>query len=562
MTYLLKRKFAKKGNNFTTFGSLTFKGTVVSGFSSANYLKLPNVVPLATADSWEKVVKFTYKTTGSNIQAFITTTNDGGGSEEYIGASTVLFYRTAVDTSSVLFIITGSTVLVDGNTYWGKIEFTGDTYNLYLSTTGKFNGEETLEGSYSSTTKCLSRNHYIGNTLISGYEYISTSSIDLSECYININGERWWSPFFDYYEPKNYLLRKFGEKKYYKYSTQQVGWTQPKLTSNNMAVTGGNIVCTASSNYGNNTDIYKIMLGSVSSAVDKDYWQVNGSTSAQWVQIKFPYKLRITGLSVYTRPSDNFTRTVRAYTSSSKTTQIGSAINTSAGATKYTFLSNGSGIETDTIYLSIDAGNDNNKWYGLQNLQITATTGRQIVVDGTSDSYDFSTTEIKNYVLKVPPKSYAFTINAMPENAVITINNEETSTLKALQGSTINWSVSADGYKTKSGSLVLNEDTTLDIELEEQPEGELLFAHYASSDGMEHFYAKAPLGEDFIKYGVDFIGSREATDISEIQPVVSPGNGATQYWEYVTEDYAEQDGILTYYREAGGDFYGSTPEAE
>lgn len=182
------------------------------------------------------------------------------------------------------------------------------------------------------------------------------------------------------------------------------------------------------------------------------------------------------------------------------------------------------------------------------------------VLKYNNKSYTLNTNG-KSYLLKVAPKSYKFTINATPENAIVTINGETTNSIKLAESSTVDWSVSLDGYKTQTGSLSLNEDTTVEVilEEEEQPRGELAYAHYVSSDMGEHFYAKAPLGEDLTKYGVDFYGSREATNISEIQPVISPGNGATQYWDSVTEDIAEVS-LFIFNRDKNGDMYKETPQ--
>ena len=81
-----------------------------------------------------------------------------------------------------------------------------------------------------------------------------------------------------------YKLIKDNVFEYYKY----VSWTQPVLTSDNMSVAEGNIVTTASSYWNDNTRPYKIMLGAVSSTVDLNYWQINNTNNAQWLQIKFP----------------------------------------------------------------------------------------------------------------------------------------------------------------------------------------------------------------------------------------------------------------------------------
>ena len=65
---------------------------------------------------------------------------------------------------------------------------------MYSSTTGAFNGEQVTEVTVNSTTSV-----YGGNTITLGKWHPSFTSgsfqgsIDLNECYININGSRWWS---------------------------------------------------------------------------------------------------------------------------------------------------------------------------------------------------------------------------------------------------------------------------------------------------------------------------------------------------------------------------------
>ena len=171
-----------------SFGSIN-KG-VASGFSSGNYLQIPETVPLATANTWEKVVKFTYQPSSAK-QAFMSSNNSGTKESTLgVGTSGLLEFREGLDNSSFLFDMSGSTVLTAGNTYWVKGEFTGSEYNLYLSTNGV---DYTLEGTRSKSNKVVSRVNYIGTTTIKNYEYVASSSIDLSQSYININGERWWS---------------------------------------------------------------------------------------------------------------------------------------------------------------------------------------------------------------------------------------------------------------------------------------------------------------------------------------------------------------------------------
>lgn len=144
----------------------------------------------------------------------------------------------------------------------------------------------------------------------------------------------------------------------------------PTLTSSVTAVAEGNIVVSSSynntSHWNNTCNNSYIMRNTISTTSDKGYWQMNGS-STQWLNIHFPYTLLIKELTIATRPNDNYTGTVTAYTSSHMSVNMGS-VTTNAGATNFllTRINNGA-FETSNIYLRIT---DMDEWYGLQNLQI------------------------------------------------------------------------------------------------------------------------------------------------------------------------------------------------
>lgn len=70
-----------------------------------------------------------------------------------------------------------------------------------------------------------------------------------------------------------------------------------------------------------------------------------------------------------------------------------------------------------------------------------------------------------NVELVAIPK-YTFTINALPSNAVVMINGEQTNSITVYENTEISWSVEAENYITQSGNLVLTKDTTLDISLD------------------------------------------------------------------------------------------------
>lgn len=144
----------------------------------------------------------------------------------------------------------------------------------------------------------------------------------------------------------------------------------PTLTGSITPVAEGNIVVTSSynntSSWNNRCNNSYIMRNTISTTSDSGYWQMNGSNT-QWLQIKFPYTLVIKGMTIASRPNDNYTGTVTAYTNANKTVNMGS-VTTNAGATNFTLTNFGIGaFVTDTIYLYIT---DMDEWYGLQNLQI------------------------------------------------------------------------------------------------------------------------------------------------------------------------------------------------
>lgn len=144
----------------------------------------------------------------------------------------------------------------------------------------------------------------------------------------------------------------------------------PTLTGSITPVAEGNIVVTSSYNnttaWNNLCNNSYIMRNTISTKSDQGYWQMNGS-STQWLNIHFPYTLLIKEMTIASRPNDNYTGTVTAYTSSHMNVNMG-GVTTNKAATNFllTRINNGA-FETSNIYLRIT---DMDEWYGLQNLQI------------------------------------------------------------------------------------------------------------------------------------------------------------------------------------------------
>ena len=57
------------------------------------------------------------------------------------------------------------------------------------------------------------------------------------------------------------------------------------------------------------------------------------------------------------------------------------------------------------------------------------------------------------------------TINPTPADAVVLINGEAQESVTVPYGDTVNYSVTAEGYLTQSGSVEMTEDKTIDVEL-------------------------------------------------------------------------------------------------
>lgn len=82
------------------------------------------------------------------------------------------------------------------------------------------------------------------------------------------------------------------------------------------------------------------------------------------------------------------------------------------------------------------------------------------------DSLNYSPFEIS---ATLPTVECTLTINTTPSEATVAFSGDYTSvtdkSVTAVLGTTIGYSVSYEGYKTQSGTIVLNHDTTLNIEL-------------------------------------------------------------------------------------------------
>ena len=136
-------------------------------------------------------------------------------------------------------------------------------------------------------------------------------------------------------------------------------------------------------------------------------------------------------------------------------------------------------VETFTLYVdTVTPSNAVVKLNGSIKKQITVTRGTVVKVEANASGYKPYTNNITvtsdrhiDIVLEEIVVVYnTLTINPTPSDSTVIINNVSSigSVSKNYpKGTTINWSVLKDGYITKSDNLVLDEDRTINVVLEE-----------------------------------------------------------------------------------------------
>ena len=189
----LKIKTIVKTANVVCHGITPDKDWVLSGFSGSKNVTLPSDFA-PSSNPWEMVLKIT---TGSNVttmqQIVGGTTSNYGACEFGIQNSKFKLWLGSTSSNNITSDKVGTYVFSVNTTYWIKMAFSGTAYTLSYSLNGK---DYTTDITISSTTaigssgKALGADRYENQNAFLG-------SIDLKECYININGERWWSGVVD-----------------------------------------------------------------------------------------------------------------------------------------------------------------------------------------------------------------------------------------------------------------------------------------------------------------------------------------------------------------------------
>lgn len=189
-------------NNFTVEGSPTINQStgVVNNFGSDSWLTLPEVFNPGS-NTWEVMFKVVTGTVENESHWVIGTgiwgTDFQGFTLGYEPFSKLCFYLSESGESwDIAGYTEGETTLLDNTLYYFKLQFTGTEYILSLSTDGtNWNTEATVE---SSTPIYVSQSPLAIGSNLWNNEANTTywdGSIDLSESYIKINNQVWWTGY-------------------------------------------------------------------------------------------------------------------------------------------------------------------------------------------------------------------------------------------------------------------------------------------------------------------------------------------------------------------------------
>lgn len=175
--------------NATVVGNLIDNNGVYSGFGTSNYLQSTFIPDLTKPFTF--IIKFKQNSTRSYNWLFATTGSEYKGFACFINSSNKLFLSTGNSAGNGWQIDqAGVSTLSTNQDYWLKYTFDGaSTHNVYLSTTGEFNGEETTEftktngsGIYSTSSLLLGHSYsWSGNQYLDG-------TIDMKNTSITIDG--------------------------------------------------------------------------------------------------------------------------------------------------------------------------------------------------------------------------------------------------------------------------------------------------------------------------------------------------------------------------------------
>lgn len=185
-------------NNVSFVGAPVVDNGVISGFSTSNYIKLPQVFNPGSS-TWEIVIPFSVDNLDTEQSIFMSCI-EGSDLNRYLllavepNTGEIRCYYNYEQTG---WQTTGSfgaeNTISTGKKYWVKVEYDGTNLKGYLSTNGSDYtlclNEEIAIPATASTNNITALGLYVANEKTLSLN----GSIDLKESYININSQRFWS---------------------------------------------------------------------------------------------------------------------------------------------------------------------------------------------------------------------------------------------------------------------------------------------------------------------------------------------------------------------------------
>lgn len=117
---------------------------------------------------------------------------------------------------------------------------------------------------------------------------------------------------------------------------------------------------------------------------------------------------------------------------------------------------------------------------GIVQTSMQVTNGSTVNVKVSADGYktyeEFILVD-KDMVItpELQKEEVTFSINTIPSDCIVRLNDVAKNSVTVVKGSSVNWEVSKSGYITKSGSIVVEENTSMQVSLDVIGESKINF---------------------------------------------------------------------------------------
>ena len=183
--------------NVTVVGSPTINNGVVSGFSSTNYLLLPNTFNPASS-VWKKYFKIKTPSDISKNIAIVGSKDSQDFQHSAAGVSNNAHWTCWLSSNGTSWDIAkgteGTYVVQPDTVYWVTLEFTGSAYILKYSLNGIDYIQDVIINTETTIYNGQNTPDMLGNggTVLTNSTWQPVNTIYLTECYYTINGKEIW----------------------------------------------------------------------------------------------------------------------------------------------------------------------------------------------------------------------------------------------------------------------------------------------------------------------------------------------------------------------------------